>query len=372
MWPVVDHVEMPAVRPAGLQAFDDEGAMLFTALARLEIGGRFGQPLRKIRLEPAPSFEAHAQVAACLAVDPGRQVDPLHNFVRSLAVPGQVLAQVAVRFGRVITKAFQHVDAHLFGVFVDRVLGEELRQERDHIVPAPGNLDKPGLVVEPGGDHVHLAPVHFIVVRDKALALGPHLHAFGDFPMGTLHPVTQAKGFHPAIFIAGPGVHRHGIGVIQEQRPRFGHFADIFADTKQLGDRALGIHDPAGADGIAHALVDAIFQRDIDIQLESFQAALADHANHIIAILDSLPPVGGADNLSRQAVGLDVALAELGNHIQVHRVDIHEGEGRIGEFGDGQDIMHQAAREANRASANHGNFQWHAIAPFSIPVYKNV
>jgi hypothetical protein len=33
--------------------------------------------------------------------------------------------------------------------------------------------------------------------------------------------------------------------------------------------------------------------------------------------------------------------------------------------------MHQAAREADRASANHCNFQWHYIAPLNIGLQRN-
>ena len=69
--------------------------------------------------------------------------------------------------------------------------------------------------------------------------------------------------------------------------PGLGDLADVFAEIQQGMNGALRVHDAAGTDGVAHALIDAIFQRDIDIGFEGFQPALADGADHIIGILQA-------------------------------------------------------------------------------------
>ena len=215
-----------------------------------------------------------------------------------------------------------------------RVLLEQLEQLRQHVDPAPLHLDEPGLVVQPGGDDVHVAAVQFRILRAAGpCCLAQRFDAVGDLPVRALHAVAQADRLHAAVLVAGPGVHRHRVGVVQEQRARFGDLADVLAEVEQRGDGALGVHDAARAERIAHALVDAVLQRDIDIELEGFQPALADHADHVIAVRDGRAAVEGREDLRRQPVGLDIALAQLGDHIQVALRDIREGKGGIASSG---------------------------------------
>ena len=63
--------------------------------------------------------------------------------------------------------------------------------------------------------------------------------------------------------------------------------------SSKRGDGALGVHDAAGAEGVADALVDAIFQGDVDVGLEGLEAALADHADDVIGPGESRAAVGG-------------------------------------------------------------------------------
>ena len=148
---------------------------------------------------------------------------------------------------------------------------EQIEQEGQHIDAVPLNLDEPGLVVQAGGNHMHIAAVQFGILREHPLLLGPHFHTFGDLPVSALHAVAQADGLDAAILVAGPGVHRHRVGVVEEQRAWFGHLADIFTEIQQGQDGALPVHDAAGAQRIAHALVYPVFEWDIDIRLEGFQ-----------------------------------------------------------------------------------------------------
>ena len=97
-------------------------------------------------------------------------------------------------------------------------------------------------------------------------SLAQHLDAVGDLPVRALHAVAQTDGLHAAVLVAGPGVHRHRVGVVEEERARFGDLADVLAEVEQRGDGALGVHDAAGAERVADALVDAVLERDVDVE----------------------------------------------------------------------------------------------------------
>ena len=69
----------------------------------------------------------------------------------------------------------------------------------------------------------------------------------------------------PPYSIGGPGVHRHRVGVVEEQRAGLGDLADVLAEIEDHRDVALAVEDAAGADRVAHALVDAVLERDVDV-----------------------------------------------------------------------------------------------------------
>ena len=124
-----------------------------------------------------------------------------------------------------------------------------------------------------------------------------------------------------------------------------------------------GVHDAAGADGVADALVDAVLERDVDVGLEGLQTALADHADDVVAVGDGAAAVEGGFDAGRQLVGVDVALAELGDHVEVAAGDVGEGEDGVLQLGDGEKVAHQAAGEADGTGSDHGDFNGHREAP---------
>ena len=154
---------------------------------------------------------------------------------------------MAVALGRIDAEALQHVDAQLFLLREDRMRLEG----RDQLVLADlaaveAHIDKPGLVVDAGADEVEFA---FLGAED-----------LGDLLAAMLDAVAKADRIDLAVFDRRPGVHRHRVGVVQELRARLGHLADILAEVEDDRDVALAVEDAAGADRIADALVDAIFQ----------------------------------------------------------------------------------------------------------------
>ena len=63
----------------------------------------------------------------------------------------------------------------------------------------------------------------------------PVLDAARDLPVRALHAVAQADRLDAAVVVAGPGVHRHRVGVVQEQRIGLGDLADVPAEVEQRG-----------------------------------------------------------------------------------------------------------------------------------------
>ena len=331
---LVRQIKVAAVDPTCFQRFNNVGAMLFAALVGADHGRLLFEPVGEIGLEPVAPFGADAQITTRLTVDPTGEIDPVVDLFRALAIPGHIFADVAVGFGGVVAKAADHVDAHLFGLAVLGMRLEEVEHHRCHIHAAPLHLDVPGLVIDAGADNVHIAAVECFILIDQPFFLCPQLNTAGDLPVPALHAVTEANGRHAAIAVTGPDIHRHWVGIVKEKAIRLGHFADIIADREQCGDGALTIHNAAGAQGVTDTLVNAIFQRNVNVKLEGAQPTLADHRNDIVGVDNRLALIGMGRNCGREIVGGNVALRQLRHHIEVGGVDIHKGKVGISQFGD--------------------------------------
>ena len=83
------------------------------------------------------------------------------------------------------------------------------------------------------------------------------------------------------------------------------------------------------------------------------EPALADRADDVVGVGDRGAAVGGRLDLRGQLVGLDVAPAELRDHVEVLLADVGQREGRVRQFRHGEDVAHQPAGEADRAGADH-------------------
>ena len=135
--------------------------------------------------------------------------------------------------------------------------------------------------------------------------------------------------------------------------------AYILAEIQQGRDAALAIHDAADAQGVAHALVHAVFEGDFNIRFEALQAADAHAVHDIPGALEGLPTVGGGLDLRFDAVGLQIPLAELRHHLQVLFADVRERHFEPPQLRHMHDVGKQRAGEGQAARANDSQFKSH-------------
>jgi hypothetical protein len=177
--------------------------------------------------------------------------------------------------------------------------------------------------------------------------------------MGSLNPVAESDRFDSAVLIAGPGIHGHRVCVVEKESVWFGYFPNVTAELKQDGNGPLGIEQTTRPKGVSNALIDAVSERNVDVGLEGPKPSLADHADDVIGVGDGFTGVGAGFDFSRELVGLDVTTAKLLDHFQVARVNVHQGEGGILQFGNCEDIPHETTGEANGTGTEESNFDRH-------------
>ena len=200
--------------------------------------------------------------------------NPIGDLARALAIPGQVFGEVAVGFGAEIAEAAYYVHAHFFAPANRRVRLEQRQQVRRPIAAIEQHLDVPRLMVDASGDDVHVGlpntPVAGVFVR--AVAVDVALEQPRQQVVAALHAVAKADGLHVAVIQRRPGVHGHWVGVV-EQHMTGSVALDLLAKFQNHRHRALSVEQAAGTDGVADALIDAVFQRDFHVRAETLQAA---------------------------------------------------------------------------------------------------
>src|SRR5439155_70255 len=83
---------------------------------------------------------------------------------------------------------------------------------------------------------------------------------------------------------------RHRVGVVQDDRARRDalHVADYFKPGRSGPER---LEDPARADGVADALIDAIAHRDVVIEANVLQPGDLDRVDDVISAFQHVEPI---------------------------------------------------------------------------------
>jgi len=127
---------------------------------------------------------------------------------------------------------------------------EKFQHAGNEVDAAPPGLDEPGLVVDAGGGDIHIAAWSFSSAFSSPFALCPVLDAARDLAVGALHAMAQSHVLTLPYFWQAH-VFMPWVRVIEEEGTGFGDLADVLAEIEQGGNGALGVHDPARAEGIA-------------------------------------------------------------------------------------------------------------------------
>jgi len=101
--------------------------------------------------------------------------------------------------------------------------------------------------------------------------------------MAVLHTVTKANCGHLTILVTSPGNHGIGVSVVEHDATFCGHFLNILTELKDLGYPPLTVHDPTRAEGVPHTLVDAIFQRDLNVLFKCLQSTNPNDVDNYLA-----------------------------------------------------------------------------------------
>ena len=206
------------------------------------------------------------------------------------------------------------------------------------------NRKVPSLVVEAGGDKVELLAVF-------------EAENLGDLAFAVHFTVAKAQGLDSPVFVTGPGRHGVRVGIAQVEDVGVGHFAHILAEVEHSIDYALPVHDAAGAQGIAYALVNAVFQRNLHIFGEALQHADAHAVENVLCTFEGLAAVKGRLNLDVDAVFVQVTLAQLGDHVEVMLVDVGECDLAVAKFWDRHQVGKQGTGKADASRTDKGNFK---------------
>ena len=202
---------MSAIHASSLERLDDVGPVFIRAGFGCELLGLFLHPVWKVGLKPCPAFRTYTQIAARLAINPAGEVNPVHDFAWTLAIPREVFREVAIRFGAVVAEAFKDIDADFFRL---RILGmpcEQLVHQGNKINALPRGLDAPCLVINTAEHEVDILPGDCLIFIEDVVCLRPVFNALGYLVLCTLNAVTEAHGANASIFFSRPCQHTHRV-----------------------------------------------------------------------------------------------------------------------------------------------------------------
>src|ERR1700730_1535320 len=102
-----------------------------------------------------------------------------------------------------------------------------------HVSTTPLDFDKPGLMIDACGYYVHLTAMQLCVGWQEPFTLCPVFDHAGNLPVRSLDTMTEANSGHATVFIAGPDIHSHRIGIVEQEHIWLGDLADIAAKVEQ-------------------------------------------------------------------------------------------------------------------------------------------
>lgn len=193
--------------------------------------------------------------------------------------------------------------------------------------------------VEPQVDE----PCLVVDTRADVIEFGGGFRAedFGDLFRAMLHAMAEADRIHLAIFDGRPGIHGHGVGIVQEFCAGCRDFANILAEIQNDRNVALAIKNAAGADRIAHTLVDTVFQRNANVVGIGFEPTDPHAGDDVFRALQRPTAVRMRGHLYRKTIGLNHLVEDRPDHIQIVLADIRQRDFDVAKLRHAQEIGEQ-------------------------------
>ena len=147
----------------------------------------------------------------------------------------------------------------------------------------------------------------------------------------------------------------HGVGVVEHDRVG-AQLHRIAEDVEPDGHRPHRLEQPAGADGVADALVDAELQRDVVVVADAPGPAHVDGVNQIIGARHDFAAVAGHRHRPtvRFSVMVDESLDDLSHRLHAIDIEVDQRDLAAVRTGDREDVVHQRMREVT-GGPDHGD-----------------
>ncbi len=188
------------------------------------------------------------------------------------------------------------------------------------------------------------------------LVLG-NIHVAADQIQRGLHAVTEPDKLHIGHAAECRAVGPHRVGVVKQDRAGT-QLIHVGRHVRQDGNRSQGTEDAARPDGVGDALIDAVFQWNLVVHAEGFDAADLDHVDHVVGPVQRRPAVQCRRDPGGQTVLLDDLLDE-GLHLgQLGLGAVHQADFAALKGLGGQDIHHQGLAEDEASGPDHRDLRF--------------
>ena len=184
---------------------------------------------------------------------------------------------------------------------------------------------------------------------------GRHPGDLGQLPRGVLHGVAEPDDLRGRRALVGdPAEHRHRVGVVEEPGAR-AHLGHVAADAEHHGRRPQRAEDAADAERVADRLAQAVAERHLVVADGGGVAADLHRVDHVVARPRARR--AGRATPSRADAGRGPrrpgARAPRPSRAARHRC--RAARSRVAEFGEGEDVADEVARELDAAGADEGD-----------------
>jgi len=342
---VVHDVAVDDARLAGFHAVDDVGAVL--------VGSLDVQRLLAILQRGAQPFPAGDLRLAAGEVFVQGDVELLDQIgAVALDEPGRVLAEVLAGFGDEVAQPPEHLIAHPVpgrdAIFLDDLAEARVEVFDRAVGQAALEAQVEGHVVDAGADVVDL--------------LQRHADVAGELLGGSLDAVAQPDRLDRRGAVDRPAQDGHRVDVVQvkDVRAQLLHVAAHFQEDR---DGAQAAHDPADAQRVGDGLAQAVFLGHFEVNDRAGPvAADLEHADDVVGAVQGAAAIRGGLDRGGRVEGFRHLVPDDLRRMQAVRVNVEQGNGRLRQLREAQDVAHQVLGKDRAACTNKGDLR-HTVTP---------